>query len=263
MSKKQGNTKKQTRAPSQRKTVPRSNEEAVRDAARLAVKAAVSVGIAIVRKNLKKRSHRAPSDQKVQAHFLAWVKAGGFADFANEKVHAWMREMESCFGKPSQDWALEERRKAYDFVAECFLLLAESCERPKGRPRRQRESFGIIADAMLEGEATRRKQEKDELKEIERRFFAWERPAKLAVLARREEKQYLEEGHSEAEAASKFSTHQAMLEYMEDADIDWSEVLEQHLPPGWFQKFLIREGIDLKHEAAVKMRISRGRRSRS
>ena len=130
-----------------------SKKNIIRNAAQRAVYAALNLGITITRSNLKKRLHRTPTDQKVSAYFQSWVTHSNFIEFASEQMLACMRDIESQLGKPSRNWSHDELLQAYGYVETYFYVLAESYERPRGRPRK-RKNRGIINNAITEQNST-------------------------------------------------------------------------------------------------------------
>ncbi len=121
------------------------DRDGICQAVREAVKAARICFITILRKNLKKRSHRDPDDKKVHAYFLASVNSGKFQEFAAQNILDLLQDYESCLDKSFNDWSLEERNEASLFVERYFLLLAKALNRTRGRPRKQKKKMREVS----------------------------------------------------------------------------------------------------------------------
>ena len=226
------------------------------DAARKAVDAAAGYGIAVTREALKKRSHRKPSDEKVQSYFAARFLNGDFVEVAGKITLKLMRDRESYLGKPNREWTLEERLEAYEFVAKYFDSFGDSYPRRRGRQHRH---HGSLASRMEIGGTAARKQKTEELVN---KFFRFEHPTKLGSFARKAKKDFLKEGYSEADADDRVGSPSAFRTYMEEADIDQDEIKNQRLSYRSWRRFLDREGVDPDKVQALRQRISRKRKLR-
>lgn len=223
----------------------------VQDAMQRAVAAKHEFGRALVRKHLRERNHRRVSNEQVEAYFHAWVVSGGFTRFVAQELHSFLQELGSDTGSPLRHWPPD---RVHRLTEDYFLRLTESINRPKGRPRKRRE---LIAGAVLEGKAARRKQKKIERDDLEKRFAAVAAGAKLKAFAEVEKQQYLKEGYSDADADRRFGNPSGVLRYMNDAEIDLEEVMSKRLKRGVFMEFCSKYRLNAREESALRKRLQR------
>lgn len=226
-------------------------QNVIRNAAQRAVNATFHFGITAVCSDLKKRSHRATTVQKVLDSFQDWVTRGDFVEYASSLTSDLMRHAESQFGKPSKEWSYDELLQAYEDVEWYFLKLSELYGRPKGRPPKIRIQ-GIVSKVQRDGATKRRKLTREKLKSLEKPFLSYAEGA----LARKEKEQYLKEGFSVEYINHKFGTLEAWRRYKKEV----IDTPRRKLPSGTIDRFLKQKGIDPKNKAAFKMQISRARR---
>lgn len=248
MKKKRRIFKGQARVTAPVKTVRSKDRGAEHKAARRATEAACNYGKSFLRTSLTKRSHRKPSDLKVDAYFQVWVVSGGFFEFASSYILDLLREFQSEVGRPGGNWTHGEHLEAFDRITRYFNRRSELLvKRPRGRPRHVKSS-GLIASKMLEGANERRISARGKLESLVDEFLRIEEIIKLGHAAK-----WFGSGKSH-------NTLMAARQYFAKLpENDKQEIKEQRLPRGSLQYLMTRLGIDPKHQAAFKMRVSRAR----
>lgn len=240
---------------------------ATQAAARRAWESQLGMYAAAIRRHLKQRSHRKPTEQQVTRYLHEWLASGGLETVATAFLGL-MQQYESAVEKPSREWTSAERQQAFDFAARFFRECAAQFDRPRGRPRRERNRNirGIVNRAMVVPRTFQKdmeRQHRDLMKSLEYPFLRFEKFSKLGAAARRERDQLVRDGHTPADADRRVGTLKAYLQYMTDAGIEEDEILRKRLAPGLLRRFLTTHGLSGRQESAFKMRMSRARRKHS
>lgn len=240
---------------------------ATQSAARRAYEAWLNYYAARIRRSLKDREHRTPSDRKVTAVLRARLAADGMEKFASEFLDL-MRRFESVMRRRSREWTAAERQNAFDTAALYFQECAAFVDRPRGRPRRKSSGRGIVNSAMAFDSPQHRQQKRGEMENLVDRMLKYERGMKLGAAANRKYPE-LVRAFGQDEADKMTDTPDGYLQYLErERDPDdhddnpEQEAMRRRLPPGAIRLLLEEFGIEAPRTGAFKMRLSRARRKR-